>query len=110
MYDTTFFRCNKYLDMVCKGEICAEKLPPTNRAAYCHGLRVFYQIRHRSSLKEHSNYLDWGWTKIGNGLVPITTDLNIAPLELKRVIRCHCNDINKNARGTNRCVCRKKEF
>ena len=30
--------------MACKGMISPEKLPPTKRAAYFHGLRAHYQI------------------------------------------------------------------
>ena len=38
------FRYNKYIDLACKGIISPEKLPPSERAAYFHGLRCHYQI------------------------------------------------------------------
>ena len=93
--------------MVCQGVIRPEKLPPSNRAAYFHGLRVFYQIQKWSLSNENIDFLHWGWITKEDRVVPITTDLDIAPPELKRIIRCNCNVINHNACGTNRCNCRK---
>ena len=36
------FRHNKNIDLVCKGTISSEKLPPSERSAYYHGLRTHY--------------------------------------------------------------------
>ena len=93
--------------MVCRGDVHPEKLPPTNRAAYFHGLRVFFQIRQWSLSEDELNFLDWGWAVKDSRLVPITTDLDIAPPELKCIIRCSCKPHQKNACGSKKCTCRK---
>ena len=101
-------RYQKYLDMSCRGVIQPEKLPPTERACYFHGLRVFLQIMEWKITDEYDSKIDfshWGWMKSGNTITPITTDLEYAPQELRYVIRCNC----KSARpcSSNICSCRR---
>ena len=70
--------------MVCKGSVCPEKLPPTERAAFFHGLRVYYQIRQWLIVQEDINMFEWGWVKDENKAVPIQTDRDVAPPEIKK--------------------------
>ncbi|KAG1665078.1 hypothetical protein GQR58_019552 [Nymphon striatum] len=102
-------RYSKYLDMICKGVLQPEKLPPTERAAYYHGLRVHVQVIEWQMLDEASNLdpKEWGWKSTDGYLTPITTDKEIAPKELLKVIRCNCKTSSKNQCGTNICTCRK---
>ncbi|KAL8598844.1 hypothetical protein ACOMHN_015423 [Nucella lapillus] len=77
-------------------------LPPTSAAAKNHSLRVYYQVQEwlgNSKLNE----LDWGWKKVDNRLVPVTTDLPPAPAHILSIIRCGC----KTGCDTNQCTCRK---
>ena len=53
------------------------------------------------------NALEWGWKKSDDRLVPIPTDLDIAPPELKKIIRCQCKMPGKNPCSTKICTCRK---
>ena len=95
--------------MACIGKIAPEKLPPSQRAAYFHGLRT-YQVMYWSLLGEEFkfNVCDWGWRKNNNNeLVPIMTDMPIAPETLTQVIRCRCKKSTKNPCGTKTCTCRK---
>ena len=80
--------------MACKGIISPEKLPPTERVAYFHGLRSHYQIMLWSLNKDEGLFefvaTDWGWKMQDGKLVPIMTDQEIAPESLLKVIRCKC--------------------
>ena len=95
--------------MVCRGVLQPEKLPPTERAAHYHGLRVHLQVIEWTMLDETSNLdpKEWGWKSADGYLTPITTDKEIAPTELLKVIRCNCKTSSKNQCGTNICTCRK---
>ena len=64
--------------------ISPEKLPPTERAAYFHGLRSHYQIILWSLIDDFEiNATEWGW-KIQDGVItPIMTDKDIAPETLR---------------------------
>ena len=86
-----FFRHNKYIDLACKGMISPEKLPPTERAAYYHGLRAHHQIILWSLLDDFEiRATDWGW-KLNNGVItPIMTDKEFAPESLTKIIKCNC--------------------
>lgn len=77
--------------MVYQGLILPEKLPPTERAAYFHGLRAHYQIIKWSLIDDFEiAAVDWGWKERDGMLVPIMTDKEIAPETLTKVIRCNC--------------------
>ncbi|KAL8561256.1 hypothetical protein ACOMHN_047112 [Nucella lapillus] len=77
-------------------------LPPTSAAAKNHSLRVYYQVQEWLS-NSKLNKLDWGWKKVDNRLVPVTTDLPPAPAHILSIIRCGC----KTGCDTNQCTCRK---
>ncbi|XP_065652097.1 uncharacterized protein LOC136079741 [Hydra vulgaris] len=99
----------KYKQMVCEGIIKPEKLPPTDHAAYFHGLRVHLQVVEWQMLDESFNLdpKEWGW-KLDNGcLLPIPTDKEVAPPNILKVIRCDCKTSSRNMCGTNMCSCRK---
>ena len=77
--------------MATKGVIAPERLPPTERAAFYHGLRVYFQIIVWSLIKNFEmDALNWGWIMNNGMLVPIRTDKDVAPDCLTKVIRCNC--------------------
>ena len=87
----TVYRYQKYVDLAWKGIVVPEKLPPTVRAAYYHGLRCHYQIIQWSMIDNFEiQPSEWGW-KLENGVLsPVMTDEAIAPPSLMKVIRCKC--------------------
>ena len=105
----TKLRYGKYLDMACKGIVTPEKLPPSERTSYSHGLHTHYQVLDWSLLGDdfELSALDWGWKKDNDILVPIMTDISIAPESLTKIIRCKCKVTTKNPCGTMICSCRK---
>ena len=95
--------------MICTGILEPEKLPPTERAAVFHGLRVHHQVINWKML-DHTvnlNPLDWGWKIEKGNMCPITTDNPVAPDNVLKVIRCKCKKTSKNQCGSNICTCRK---
>ena len=87
-----------------------QKLPPTERAAYYHSLRVYLQIQVWERLSIRDDDLDpqqWGWRLDGSVLIPIMTDLDAAPKSLLKFVRCKCKLTSKNPCGNNLCSCRK---
>ena len=86
-----------------------ERLPPTERAAYFHCLRVHYQVLQWKRLTEdlHISPVDWGWTLLEGKFHPIPTDIEPAPEELLKVIRCSCKSKSRNQCASNICTCRK---
>ena len=49
---------------------------------------------------------DWGWKESDGKLIPVTSDLDPALIDLLRVVRCNCQtDCN-----TLRCSCKKHGF
>ena len=99
----------KFMEMVSCGKLLEpERLPPTERAAFHHSLRVHHQVIVWAKLSE--NALDpkqWGWKLEEKTLTPIMTDLNPAPENLLNFIRCKCKISSRNPCGTNLCSCRK---
>ena len=95
--------------MVCKGVLEPEKMPPTERAAYFHGLRAHLQIITWKLLDDEFQLKpeDWGWQLKNNTLVPTETDNEVAPECLLKVVRCKCKSSSKNQCGSNLCTCRK---
>ena len=84
-----------------------ESLPPSERAAYFHALRVYLQVQEWNTLQESNlNPEDWGWMLEENSFVPIMTDESPAPDELLNVIRCNCRLTSKTPCGSNNCSCR----
>ena len=65
------------MEMVSKGMLEPEKMPPTQRAAYFHGHRAHLQIVTWKLLDTADFQLkpeDWGWQVKNGGLVPVMTD------------------------------------
>ena len=98
-------RKNKYESLVIsdRARIDPSSLPPSPRAAYFHGLRVYHQMRVWLSLSNHDiDPCNWGWKLKDGCYTPIPTDENAGPDDLLKVVRCGC-------KGTceNRCSCRK---
>ena len=103
-------RYKQYLDMTCKGIIKPSTMAPTKRTAFYHGLRVHLKIITWKVLDNTEIELmsdEWRWYWKGNQLFPIMTDLDVAPANLLKVIRCLCKLTSQNQCGTNLCSCRK---
>ena len=67
-----------------------QSLPPTERAAYCHSLRVHFQVMQWKELSLTClEPTEWGW-KLDH-LMPITTDQDAAPPSLLNFVRCKCS-------------------
>ena len=85
-----------------------EQLPPTERSAYFHCLRVYLQITCWSTLSfENINPQEWGWKLFDGHYSPIKTDLEVAPDNLLKFIRCKCQLTSKNPCSTAICSCQK---
>ena len=71
-----------------KVQLQRERLPPTERAAYFHIPWVHLQIVIWKYLgRMQIDPRDWGW-EVKGGVSPIMTDLEPAPEELLRIVRC----------------------
>lgn len=96
--------------MVTKGVLQPEKMPPTDRAAYFHGLRAHLQIVTWKLLNATEVVLDpkeWGWSyKNETAMCPIMTDREVAPASVLKIIHCNCKQ-SLNQCGTNKCTCRR---
>ena len=85
------FRHNKYIDLACKGTVSPEKLPPSERVAYYHGIRTHYQIVLWSLIDNFElEVTGWAWKLDDEVITPVITDKEIAPETLTKVIRCNC--------------------
>ena len=92
----------------CRGELTPQKLPPTERAAIYHSLRVHLQIIQWRNIGDEGFHLtatDWGWELREGKLAPITTNIEVAPDSLLKFVRCHCKVASKSTCGTNKCTC-----
>ena len=91
-----------------KSTIKPHNLPPTENAAYFHFLRVHLQVIEWKTLMNVTlNPTDWGWKLSGDSYEPIMTDLEPAPKEILRFIRCNCKMSTKYPCNTNVCTCKK---
>ena len=108
-YTRLFLRHRKYLDMCCKGKVEPERMPPTERAAFFHGLRVHLQIVSWKMLDEgvQLNPEYWGWIIEDAKITPIKSDKVVAPEMLLKIIRCSCKSTSKAPCSTNLSSCRK---
>jgi len=101
----------KFLEMVSANKIVdPQKLPPTERAAHFHSLRVHLQVILWKRLTHQDLDFDpeqWGWKLDGTQLSPIMTDLAAGPESLLKFVRCKCKLSSRNPCGTNICSCRK---
>jgi hypothetical protein len=85
-----------------------KELPPTERAAHFHALRVHLQVAQWKYLDlQCLDPLKWGWKREKGHLLPIKTDLEVTPEFLLNCIRCNCKTTSKNTCGTLLCSCRK---
>ena len=84
------------------------ELPPTERAAHFHALRVHLQVAQWTTLDLRCLHpTEWGWNFDCGKLVPIKTDLDPAPQFLLNFIRCNCKVTTRNPCGGLNCSCRK---
>lgn len=78
-------------------------LPPSPRAAYYHGLRVYHQINVWRQLSDGDiDPVSWGWKIVDGGYYPIMTDIEAGPPDILKIIRCSCK-----GECNSRCSCRK---
>ena len=85
-----------------------DNLPPTERAAHFHALRVHLQVTQWKNLSLTClNPKDWGWKEKNGVMIPTKTDLEPAPSWLLQVVRCNCKTESRNPCGTRLCSCRK---
>ena len=78
-------------------------LPPSPRAAYYHGLRVYNQMNVWSKLSDGDiDPLRWGWKIVNGKYYPIMTDIEAGPPDILKIIRCGCK-----GSCNSRCSCRK---
>ena len=85
-----------------------ENLPPSERAAYYHSLRVHLQVSQWKHLDIHILPSDeWGWSLQDGMFLPVKTDIKPAPEWLLNYVRCKCKTTSKNQCGTQSCSCRK---
>ena len=98
-----------FMSMISKCfQLQPEKLPPTERAAYYHSLRVHVQVCQWKSLQlDVLDATKWGWTLHNGLLVPIKTDILCAPEWLLKFVQCNCKLSSKNPCGTRLCTCIK---
>jgi 5'-3' exonuclease len=65
-----------------------KSLPPTAAACRQHSLRVYLQTQQWRGV--NLDPLKWGWNVCDGRLVPVHTELPVAPPELTHVVRCNC--------------------
>ena len=66
-------------------------LPPSPRAAYYHGLRVYHQMKVWRNLSDIDlDPLNWGWVMKNQIYAPIMTDIEAGPQDILNIIRCGC--------------------
>ena len=83
----------KYMEYIAtsKVQLQTEIFPLTERVAYFHILRVHLQIviwKYLGTVQIDPN--DWGWEVKGGVFSPLMTELEAAPKELLRIVRCKC--------------------
>ena len=90
--------------MAAKAEINPDRLPPTERTAYYHTLRVHLQIMVWETLNNSVlDPLEWGWSLSRGTLEPVFTNYDFAPDSLLNFARCKC----KTECTSKKCLCRK---
>jgi len=105
----TSLRHTQYQAMVARcNRMDPERLPPTERAAHFHSLRVHLQMVQWNELDNKClDALEWGWTMDKNIMRPIMTDLDAAPANVLKFICCKCKVSTKRQCATNQCSCHK---
>lgn len=85
-----------------------ERLPPTERAATFHVMRVHVQVvQWKTLMSDDLEPAEWGWKVHDGAYVPIDTNMPPAPNALLKVIHCSCKPSTDSSCGTLRCSCRK---
>ena len=94
MYNSSFcdslnnLRYTKYMNLVAKSQqlLKPEVLPPTERDAHYHCLRVYLQVMRWKNLNSTLDPEKWGRYLENNNLLPIMTDMAPAQPDLLKVI------------------------
>jgi len=103
-------RFRDYMNMIATGKsrLRPERLPPTERAAHFHILRVHLQVvQWHTLMAAELNPQDWGWKLTEGTYVAIPTDMLPAPDDMLSVIACKCKTTTKNPCSSMLCSCRK---
>ena len=78
-------------------------LPPSPRATYFHGLRVYHQLKvWRGLCDTDQEPCRWGWEMKNSQFSPIMTDCEPGPQDLLKIMRCSCQKTCGK-----RCSCQK---
>ena len=78
-------------------------LPPSPRAAYYHGLHMYYKIKVWKAFSDTDlEPVHQGWKLRSDSFVPIMTDVEPGPSDLLKIVRCTCKEMCDK-----RCSCRK---
>ena len=83
--------------------VSPQALPPTTANTKYHCLKVYFQILEWKGCTNEVIPLDWGWKRCDGKLMPVLTNLPLAPDELLKMIRCNCQTHCYSMR----CRCRK---
>jgi len=87
---------------------CPERLPPTERAAHFHILRVYLQVMQwKLLMRDGLNPVEWGWKLVDGKYSPVETDLDPAPDNLLNILRCKCKSDTPHACSSRICSCVK---
>jgi hypothetical protein len=72
----TELRYNTYMRMAASASrIIPSKLPPTERSAWSHSLRVYLQVWQWKSMMDcNLNPLEWSWKIVDGKMAPVMTD------------------------------------
>ena len=84
-----------------KKAVHPKSLPPTFATAKYHSLRTYHQVQTWKGFDLNAE--DWGWKVIAGKMTPLQNDLEPAPMELLKLVRCTC----KSGCGTLRCGCKR---
>ena len=82
-------RKKKYDEMVISNRSAIDPsiLPPSPRAAFFHGIRVYHQVKVWCCLSNIGiEPMNWGWEMNGESLIPILTDKKPFPQKLLQII------------------------
>ena len=103
------YRYSSYMNMLATSttQLKPERLPPTENAAKFHFYRVHLQVIEWQTLMHcQLNPQEWGWKLSGQTYQPVATDLQAAPEDVLKVVRCQCKEGDKWCR-TPMCSCVK---
>ena len=90
-----------FLRSAANTKINLARLPPTEEAAAQHAYRTYHQVQKWLGLEKEPT--SWGWTKSQQGLIPVTSTKEPAPLTLLKFLSCGC----KKRCGGGTCSCRR---